>query len=51
MTSYLVVTESAWEEPQKYVTESYEAAQEIADYLRSQQYRVKIKQINDLDDR
>ena len=49
--SYMVVTESAWEDPQEYSAKSYEAAQEIADYLRSQQYRVKIKEINDLDDR
>ena len=42
MTTYLVITESAWEEPQEYPADTRDAAYEIADYLRSRQYRVRI---------
>jgi len=50
MTTYLVGTESNWEGPQEYPAETYDEAEEIADCLRSQQYRVRIKELvtNDL---
>lgn len=50
MTTYLVITESAWEGPQEYSAETRDEAYEIADYLRDRQYQVRIKELvtNDL---